>query len=79
MDSKTQTRDGAVVARQTVNLSVLGSNPSREKPAGYKRTGSVPEWFKGTDLRSVGRSSARDRNPSFLLPRGHKAQTGRIG
>ena len=23
-----------MVARQTVNLSVLGSNPSREKPAG---------------------------------------------
>ena len=42
------TRDGAVVARQTVNLSVLGSNPSREKPAGSNALAeSVSQVYTG--------------------------------
>ena len=67
MDSKTQTRDGAVVARQTVNLSVLGSNPSREKPAGSKRTGFIAQMGeRTTEDREVPGSIPGEAKPCGL-------------
>ena len=75
MDSKTHTRDGAVVARQTVNLSVLGSNPSREKPAGSKTPNRHDSqvWSTGLVLRTNAFCFVGS-NPARAMPRGHKTQ-----
>ena len=72
MDYKTQPCDGAVVARRTVNPSVLGSNPSREKPAGLNALAeSVSQVYTGR-LKIFSSYEGVGSNPTSARPRGHK-------